>query len=136
MPKHLVQVVALVFHHLMLPTKAGPILVFLQMWKQILPTTFLVATALRYENYSDFGSNLSGKLASRYKIGKNFAIRGSINKGFRAPSLQQLFNSQTTSTVQSGAIRQTQQLEVMIHGLHKLVLIIPNRKHRGIIIWV
>ena len=71
---------------------------------------FLVATALRYENYSDFGSNLSGKLASRYKIGKNFAIRGSINKGFRAPSLQQIFNSQTTSTVQSGAIRQTQQL--------------------------
>ncbi len=71
---------------------------------------FLVATALRYENYSDFGSNLSGKLASRLKFGKNFAIRGSINKGFRAPSLQQIFNSQTTSTVQNGVIRETQQL--------------------------
>ena len=71
---------------------------------------FLVATAFRYENYSDFGSNLSGKLASRLKFGKNFAIRGSINKGFRAPSLQQIYNSQTTSTVQSGIIRETQQL--------------------------
>ncbi len=71
---------------------------------------FLVATALRYENYSDFGGNLSGKLAARLKFAKNFALRGSINKGFRAPSLQQIFNSQTTSTVQSGAIRQTQQL--------------------------
>ncbi len=71
---------------------------------------FLVATALRYENYSDFGSNLSGKIASRVKFAKNFALRGSVNKGFRAPSLQQIFNSQTTSTVQSGAIRQTQQL--------------------------
>lgn len=70
----------------------------------------LVATALRYENYSDFGSNFTGKLATRVKLTENFSIRGSINKGFRAPSLQQIFNSVTTSTVQAGAIRQTKQL--------------------------
>ena len=71
---------------------------------------FLVALAGRYENYSDFGGNLSGKLAARYNFAKNFAVRASVNRGFRAPSLQQVFNSQTTSTVQAGVIRQTKQL--------------------------
>ena len=71
---------------------------------------FLVAVAGRYENYSDFGSNVSGKLATRLKLTNWLAARASINRGFRAPSLQQVFNSQTTSTVQAGVIRQTKQL--------------------------
>lgn len=71
---------------------------------------FLLTGALRYENYSDFGSNVSGKLASRLKLGENFSFRGSVNRGFRAPSLAQTFNSVTTSTVQAGAIIQTKQL--------------------------
>ena len=71
---------------------------------------FLVAAALRFENYSDFGANVSGKLATRYKLTDNFSIRGSINKGFRAPSMQQLYTSQSTSTVQAGVIIQTKQL--------------------------
>jgi iron complex outermembrane recepter protein len=70
----------------------------------------LITSALRYENYSDFGGNISGKLATRIKLGEQFAVRASVNKGFRAPSLQQIFNSVTTSTVQAGAIRQTKQL--------------------------
>ncbi len=70
---------------------------------------FLVAAALRYENYSDFGSNFSGKIAIRINIAKNFALRGSINKGFRAPSLQQTFNSATSTLVQAGQIRYTKQ---------------------------
>ncbi|SMB99158.1 TonB-dependent receptor [Hymenobacter roseosalivarius DSM 11622] len=70
----------------------------------------LVTSALRYENYSDFGSNISGKLASRMKLTEGIALRGSINRGFRAPSLQQTFNSVSTSTVQAGAIVQTKQL--------------------------
>ncbi len=61
---------------------------------------FLVAMALRFENYTDFGGNFSGKLASRFNITKNIAIRGSVNKGFRAPSLQQTFNSATATLVQ------------------------------------
>ena len=70
----------------------------------------LIAGALRYENYSDFGSNVSGKIASRLKITEDLAIRGSINKGFRAPLLQQIANAATTSTVQNGVIRSTKQL--------------------------
>jgi iron complex outermembrane receptor protein len=72
--------------------------------------SFLIAVAGRYENYSDFGSNVSGKLATRVKLTSDVALRASINRGFRAPSLQQIFNSQTTSTVQAGVIRQTKQL--------------------------
>jgi iron complex outermembrane receptor protein len=71
---------------------------------------FLVATALRFENYSDFGSNLSGKIATRLKLTESLALRGSVNKGFRAPSLQQINNSVTTSAVQAGLILQTKQL--------------------------
>ena len=71
---------------------------------------FLVAAALRYENYSDFGSNVSGKLATRFKLTEGFSIRGSINKGFRAPLLQQTANAATVSTVQSGIISSTKQL--------------------------
>ncbi len=70
----------------------------------------LIATALRYENYSDFGSNISGKLAGRYKLTDNFSVRGSINRGFRAPLLQQIANAASTSTVQSGIITATKQL--------------------------
>ncbi len=58
---------------------------------------FLLDGAIRYENYSDFGSTLNGKLAARFKVSKNFNIRASVNTGFRAPSLQQIyFNSTST----------------------------------------
>ena len=58
---------------------------------------FLASVALRGESYSDFGENLSGKLAARYDFTKAFALRGSIQNGFRAPSLPQQFFA-TTST--------------------------------------
>jgi iron complex outermembrane receptor protein len=52
---------------------------------------------VRAENYSDFGSNVSGKLSARYDFTKQFALRGSTSTGFRAPSLQQQYFA-TTST--------------------------------------
>lgn len=58
----------------------------------------LTATAAgRYENYSDFGSTLTGKFAARYEFVDGFALRGSISNGFRAPSLHQQYFT-TTST--------------------------------------
>jgi iron complex outermembrane receptor protein len=75
-----------------------------------LTQSLLLATALRYERYSDFGGNLSGKLAARYKLNDTFALRGSYNRGFRAPSLAQLGNRVNTSTVQNGAIIITKQV--------------------------
>lgn len=58
---------------------------------------WLASAAIRAERYSDFGSNLSGKFASRYDFSHTFAVRGSVQNGFRAPSLQQQ-NFTATST--------------------------------------
>lgn len=57
----------------------------------------LVSGAVRGESYSDFGETLTGKLAARYDLTESFAVRGSIQNGFRAPSLQQQYFT-TTST--------------------------------------
>ncbi len=51
----------------------------------------LVKPAGRFENYSDFGSTVNGKLAVRIKPTPNFALRGAVSSGFRAPSLHQLW---------------------------------------------
>ncbi len=59
---------------------------------------FLMSFATRFENYSDFGSTINFKLASRYKVTDNFNIRGAVNTGFRAPSLHQI-NFNSTSTI-------------------------------------
>ncbi len=56
----------------------------------------------RYENYSDFGSELTGKLAARYDFNSNFALRGAISSGFRAPSLQQEYISYSAITFLGG----------------------------------
>ncbi|MFN4253395.1 MAG: TonB-dependent receptor domain-containing protein [Saprospiraceae bacterium] len=65
---------------------------------------FLVGAALRFENYSDFGSTFNGKLAARLKLAENFNVRGSVSTGYRAPSLQQLNFSSTFTTVQGANI--------------------------------
>ena len=58
---------------------------------------FLASIAVRGEHYSDFGENLSGKISARYDFTESFALRGSVQNGFRAPSLQQQYFA-TTST--------------------------------------
>ncbi|WP_158837398.1 TonB-dependent receptor [Polaribacter sp. L3A8] len=55
----------------------------------------MLGAALRYEYYSDFGSTLNYKLASRYKINKKFNLRSSYSTGFRAPSLAQIYYNLT-----------------------------------------
>jgi iron complex outermembrane recepter protein len=54
---------------------------------------FLINVAGRYEDYSDFGSNIAGKLALRYKVSNWLNLRGSISNGFRAPSIHQRYFS-------------------------------------------
>jgi iron complex outermembrane receptor protein len=58
---------------------------------------FLLTGALRFENYSDFGSTLNYKLASRYKFSERLNVRASISSGFRAPSMQQRFFAKTNT---------------------------------------
>ena len=58
---------------------------------------FLVGLAARFENYSDFGSTVNGKLTTRIKLSPDWSLRGGASTGFRAPSLHQLnFNSTST----------------------------------------
>lgn len=63
---------------------------------------FLVGLALRYENYSDFGSTFNYKLASRYKVNNDLTFRGSISTGFRAPSLAQLYYNLIFTNIVNG----------------------------------
>jgi iron complex outermembrane recepter protein len=63
----------------------------------------LVSTAVRYENYSDFGENVSGKVSGRYDFSSAIALRGSYSTGFRAPSLQQQFFTTASTNVVNGA---------------------------------
>jgi iron complex outermembrane receptor protein len=51
----------------------------------------------RYEHYSDFGSNWSGKLSARWEFVPGFAIRGAASNNLRAPSLSQI-GFESTST--------------------------------------
>jgi len=65
--------------------------------------SFLLSLATRYEDYSDFGSTLNFKVATRIKAGENTNVRAAFNTGFRAPSLHQLnFNSTSTIFDQDG----------------------------------
>ena len=50
---------------------------------------WLVSGALRFEQFSDFGSTTNTKFASRLEINDSFALRGTVSTGFRAPSIGQ-----------------------------------------------
>jgi iron complex outermembrane receptor protein len=64
-----------------------------------------VGGAVRFEDYSDFGSTLTGKLAARVAVAEGFTLRGSVSTGFRAPSLAQVyFNSTFTDFVSGVAV--------------------------------
>lgn len=52
---------------------------------------WMLELASRYESYSDFGNNLSWKVATRYRFAEWFTLRGSASTGFRAPSLPQIY---------------------------------------------
>ena len=56
---------------------------------------WLVSAALRFENFSDFGSTFSYKLATRIKLAEGFNFRAAAASGFRAPSLQQRYFNAT-----------------------------------------
>lgn len=65
---------------------------------------WMLEYAMRFENYSDFGSTLNYKIATKYNLSDHFTLRAATSTGFRAPSLQQAFYAKTnTLFVSSGA---------------------------------
>ena len=46
----------------------------------------LLAAAIRYEDYSDFGTTTNGKLAGNFRITDNVGVRATVSTGFKAPT--------------------------------------------------
>lgn len=64
-----------------------------------------IGGAVRFENYSDFGSNVSWKVNARqFLADQKGAIRASVSTGFRAPSLHQIYLSNVQTLVSGGTI--------------------------------
>jgi iron complex outermembrane receptor protein len=64
------------------------------------------SAAVRHEDYSDFGSNVSGSLSARYDFTPQVALRGSVSNGFRAPSLAQQNFAYTSSQLIGNTIQE------------------------------
>ncbi|WP_256645494.1 TonB-dependent receptor plug domain-containing protein [Thermomonas paludicola] len=61
----------------------------------------------RHEDYSDFGSQFSGKLSGRYAFSESAALRGTVASGFRAPSLAQQHYQAVTTNINNGVAYET-----------------------------
>lgn len=80
-----------------------------------LTETVLANVAARFENYSDFGSQLSSKAAVRYQPAKQLVFRAAVSTGFRAPSLAQSnYGSRITSFKLNPATGQQVPFEIGI----------------------
>jgi iron complex outermembrane receptor protein len=70
--------------------------------EQTLAERWQLGAAARLEHYSDFGSNVSVQGSLRFDVTPDFALRGSLGTGYRAPSLGQTGLSQTTGQAPTG----------------------------------
>lgn len=81
---------------------------------------FMLQYALRYEDFSDFGSTINGKVAGRYNLTEDTALRGAVSTGFHAPTPGQA-NVQTIITTFDGATG-LQVEEGLLPTTHPLVI--------------
>ena len=61
--------------------------------------------AVRYEDYSDFGSTTVGKVTARYDFNSMIAVRGTASTGFRAPTLAEEYYSGTNVSPTSADVQ-------------------------------
>ena len=71
---------------------------------------FLVSGAARFENYSDFGSTLTGKIAVRVEASEKFILRAAVATGFRAPSLSQIYYGHVSTNFRTDPNDPTNQI--------------------------
>ena len=64
----------------------------------------LVAAAIRYEDYDDFGSTVIGKLSTHLTLTENLSLRGSASTGYRAPGMQQSNFTQRSISLDQGKL--------------------------------
>ncbi len=70
----------------------------------------LLAAAVRYENFSDFGGTTNWKLTGRYDFTESFALRGAVSTGFRAPTPGQANAEQVVTAFSGGRLQDTATL--------------------------
>ncbi|MCH7502512.1 MAG: TonB-dependent receptor [Proteobacteria bacterium] len=71
---------------------------------------FTAAVSVRYEDFESFGDTTNFKTAMRFAVTDTFAVRGSFNTGFRAPTPgQENVTKVSTRTVQ-GELQQSGQI--------------------------
>ena len=58
-----------------------------------------VIAGARFDNHSEYNNQFSPKLALRYQLNPNLAIKGSVGYGFKAPDFRQLYFDFTNSAV-------------------------------------
>jgi iron complex outermembrane receptor protein len=78
----------------------------------------LLQGALRFEDFSDFGTTTNGKVAARFNVTDSFTLRGAASTGFRAPTPGQsnletivlTFDTADGSQALEGTLRPTDSL--------------------------
>lgn len=66
--------------------------------------------AMRFEDYSDFGSTTNYKLAFSYQLQPSLMLRASGSTGFKAPTLSQSHFTATATTTRAGVLKLTNTL--------------------------
>ncbi|MCW8846663.1 MAG: TonB-dependent receptor [Gammaproteobacteria bacterium] len=84
----------------------------------------LLAAAIRYEDYSDFGTTTNGKIAANFHLTDNFGLRATASTGFKAPTPGQSnaynvsteFDVAANELVNNGTIPSTSPVAVSVGG--------------------
>jgi iron complex outermembrane receptor protein len=65
---------------------------------------FSGGAAVRFEDYDSFGSTFDWKLSGRYEFSDSFALRGTANTGFRAPTTGQINTLNGTTAANAAGV--------------------------------
>lgn len=67
----------------------------------------ILGTAVRWEDFDDFGTTTNFKVAARYELTESFAVRSTVSTGFRAPTPGQANIVRTITQMVNGQLSET-----------------------------
>lgn len=65
----------------------------------------MVGAAIRFEDFSDFGNTTKGKLSARWQVTEDWALRGAVATGFKAPTIGQSNVRNVTTAFAPGGLQ-------------------------------
>jgi iron complex outermembrane recepter protein len=93
-----------------------------------------IDVAGRAEHYTDFGDTQIGKITARYDINPQWAIRGTISTGFRAPTLAEEFYTAVNVSPNSATVQlPADSAAAKVLGLPNLVPEVSTSYSAGIV---